>query len=505
MTLLPWRPGRLCAGLLALGLGASGTALSAQTADAPATVAATQGAPSQQSGTLPDAPQPPADAAADSPVRLPRNFQITFAARKTPVPGKIKYYLASTVSLRTFAEAMAVAGIPNLSSPPLEPIAPVHPTQSQSDAYDSELDAYSDAIHAWIRTNGATARYHGRRFEVGFAAAETRELFSNLVLPIALKQDPRYLPAPINSDLSGRMLNAAESIVLTSNDDGKIVPNYSKLGGTLIAGIVAKSFYANEFKAPELDSSHFLIRYVGYSLLGDFATNAAHELVRAAMEPDLDYYQLHGRATDDSYYPLSLGGKTVYWLRSTYALRNFVTAFLVASLPNIPNLPYHPLPNDPSTWNGWITYEQAHQNYGVQLLEFKRGAEEQLRYHDRRLIGGFSESETEMFLQNFAIPVVFGEDPRYVPLGVGHPTGERFGHALKGLVITHTDAGKKTLNLPVLGATIGAAFLAKEAYYPQLGVTRLEENKVLANTLVLNFGADAVYNIIGEFLRHKGY
>jgi hypothetical protein len=431
-----------------------------------------------------------------SQVVLPRSFQMPFSARKTPVPRKVRYYLESTVSVRPFAEAMLIAGIPNLTSPPPSPRPP---------ASEGALDAYSGAISTWIHTNTRTLRFHEYRFAAGFATAETREFFSNLVLPIALHQEAAFLPAPVNSNLSDRMVNAAESVVFTLNDEGRRVPNYSKLGGTVIAAVAAKEYYAHALNAPELDSTHFFVRYIGYSLLGDLATNAAHELVRAATEPDLTMYAMHGRATDDSYYPLSAGGKFVYWARSTYAVRNFVTAPLIAGLPNIGTLPEDPRLGNPKTWNGYPSYALAEENYGEGVLSFKENTEEQMRYHLRRLGAGLAESETQQLLQNFLIPIGFSMDPRYVPLGPDHPGGERLGHTLEGLVVTHTDEGKKTVNLPVLLGTVGAAFIAKEVYYPQLGVTRLEANSVLTTTIGLNFAADAVYNVIGEFLRHRGY
>jgi hypothetical protein len=292
---------------------------------------------------------------------------------------------------------------------------------------------------------------------------------------------------------------------VTRSDAGLLVPNYSKLGGTVAAAFLGKALFAKEFHAPELDSNQFVARYVGYSLLGDLATNTAHELVRAALEPDLTMYNLHGRASDDSYYPLSIGGKLVYWGRSTYELRNFATAALVAGLPNVVDRPVEPQEGEPSTWNGEPSYDAANDNFGSSLLGWKQSLEDDIRYHGRRLVGGLGESETQMFLANLAIPVAFDMDPRYVPLGDGYSGSERLAHAFRGLFIAHTDAGNQTINLPVLGGTVGAAFMAKEIYYRELGTPALESGSVLATTLVLNFAADAIGNVVGEFLRHRSY
>ncbi len=437
--------------------------------------------------------------AAQQPLILPRNFRITPASSRTNVPGKVHYYLESTYSLRVLLEAFAVTGVPNITTAPRRPLA--------GDAnYQQALDSYGDQLDNWFHVNEKTLRLRSDRLEVGLATAETRQLFSNLVLPLALHQQARYLPAPVNSDFSQRMENAVASIVVTRTDSGALVPNYSKLGGTVAAAYLGKALYANAFKAPSLDSNHFVVRYISYSLLGDLATNVGHELVRAAREPDMTMYNLHGRPTDDSCYPMSIGGKTVYWLRSTYALRNFVTAGLASGLPDtnlIENRPKDPKPGNPSTWNRYPTYNDAYNNYGDNLLTWKDQVENNLRYHERRFAGGLAESETQMLLGNLAIPVLFNMDPRYVALGEGYTSGQRFGHALEGLVVSHTDAGNKTVNLPVLVGTVGAAYMAKEVYYPRLGTPALASNRVLATTIGLNLAADAMYNVIGEFRRHR--
>ncbi len=466
---------------------------------------------------LPDAPVPAAPSAsspaivraalppADRPLVLPRNFMITPGASRSHMPGKISYYLGSTVSFRNLVEAMLLTGIPNLTTAPTQPDAPPDFSVANAQVYEQSMENYGNQMDVWRRVNQATLRFKAGRFETGLATAETRQLFSNLVLPLALHQRAEYIPAPVHSDFGQRMMHAALSVVVTENDRGQLVPNYSKVGGTVLAAFAGKSVYASAFKVPELDSSHFFTRYIGYSLLGDLATNTGHELVRAALEPDMAMFGLHGRATDDSYYPLSLGGKTVYWLRSTYAPRNFVEAGLIGGLPRITDVPVEPTPGRIENGQEALNYDQLYLQYGTDVQTWRRDLENGVRYHEHRFIGGLGESETQMFLQNFAIPVLFNMDPRYVPLGAGYTGSQRLGHALRGLLETHTDAGNRTINLPVLAGTVGAAFAARELYYPQLGTPSLESNGVLVKTVGLNLLADGMYNIIGEFWRHRGY
>ena len=460
---------------------------------------------------LPDAPSAGGAAvlavpsAAERPLVLPRNWQMTPGSSRSNMPRKVRYYLGSTWSIRNLLEASAVSGIPNITAAPVQPQAPTSDDPTVDKNYQNAMDTYGDEIDTWRRVNEVTLRNKADRFEVGLATAETRQLFSNLVLPLTFHQEARFIPSPVNSDLSQRMWNAVSSIVVTRNDAGMLVPNYSKLGGTVIAAFLGKSFYASAFHAPELNSGHFVEHYVAYSLLGDLATNTAHELLRAAREPDMSMFDLHGRSTDDSYYPLSLGGKLVYWGRSTYAMRNFVTAGLIADIPNIVDRPKEPEEGQPLTWNGYPDYDTAYNNYGESVLGWKQSLENNVRYHERRLFGGLAESESQMLLQNLVIPVAFNMDPRYVPLGASHSAGDRLAHAFTGLVIAHTDSGARTINLPLLGGTFGAAFAAKEFYYPQLGTPALATNAVLTRTVGLNLAADTLGNIVGEFFRHRTY
>ncbi len=456
---------------------------------------------SEPSAALPNAPAAPSAAPdpASAPLPLGRNFHIAPAATQSNLPGKVSYYLHSTVSVRNLAEAVAIGGVPNITSAPEQPLAPVNPTPSSEQVYQNEMTAYGDQMDVWRRTNDVTLRYHAARFETGLATAETRDFLSNLALPIALHQQARYIPAPVDASFGERMWNAMSSIVVTHNDAGYLVPNYSKLGGTVGAAFLGKSLYASTFNAPELDSSHFVEHYIGYSLLGDLATNTAHELVRAAYAPDMGMYELKGSARDDSYYPLSIGGKVILWGRSTYSLRNFVSGALMAGVPVVTDQPVEPQPGNITSQQQADQYNNAYQAWGTAELAWKQDLETQLRYRERKFIGGFSESETQMLAQNLVLPVALNMDPRYLPLGPGYGAGQRFGHALRGLIMTHTDSGAMTVNAPLLGGTVGTAYMARELYYPQLGTPSLESNGVLVKTIGLNLIADAVGNIYTEF------
>ncbi len=462
------------------------------------------------SSLLPEAPAA-APAPAEPPVqavKLPRHFQIEFASERSSLPEKLRYGLSTTYSPRVFIEALLIAGYPNLPTPPSQPNAPPDPvTHQEAVDYLHLMKAYGDQINAWRQQSDFIVRDHAYRLEVGAATTETRQVLSNLVLPIALHQRAAYEPADIDSPFESRLAHAAFSIVVTRGDNGRLVPNYSKLIGTFAAGILGEMAYAPEFKATgAISQPRFIYKYAGLSLAGDLATNVSHELVRSLERPDLQMYNLHGASRDDSYYPLSIGGKFVYWARSTYEVRNEVVGALIAGIPSIPPQPAEP--QDPGPTGDPAEQQmvdQTYVQYARDLQLWRQEIENDVRYRLRRDIGGLSESETQLLLQNFVIPVAAGMDPRYIPLGPDHSTGERAGYALKTLFVGHTDAGNHFVNLPVLGGVFGAAVLADEFYYPQLGAPALASPKVFGATVALNLVSDAIANLLNEFPRRRKY
>jgi hypothetical protein len=454
---------------------------------------------------LPQAPSTHAVETTASKQTLPRSYQPAMPVTTLTWGMKLDYYLRSTASFRNFLEAGLVAGIPNLPSAPSQPQPPVVITIDNVQHYADAMDAYGNGMDAWRRSSEDELRYRGRRFAVGLTTAETRQLLSNFVLPVALHQDPRYVPADIDGTFGQRIWHAASSIVVTRGDNGRLEPNYSKLGGTVAAAYLGKAVYAKQFDVPQLEPGQFVRRYIGYSLAGDLATNVGRELVRTAIKPDIEMYSAQGVATQDSYYPLSVGGKFFYWIRSTWGLRNFIQGGLMAGIPNIPDQPEQPAVPHITTEQQALIFDAIFVQYGKDIQAWRDNMENDVRYHERRLIGGFSESETQQFLANFALPATLGMEPRYIPLGPEYSAGARMGNAFSSIVMGHTDSGRKMVNVPLLAGTVGAAFMAKELYYPKLGVPELESNRVLAKTIGFNFAADGLLNLLGEFLIHKGF
>lgn len=465
-------------------------------------VAEDNGAPKNDSTTA-------TAAAATSAVERPTqgsSYHQPVAPLSRPGTGaKITYYLRSTVSFRNFLDAGFISGIPNLPSAPVQPLPPANYDIPTMIDYKDAMTTYGQGIDNWRRMSEDELRFREHRLETGLATAETRDFLGNLVLPLAFRQRAQYTPASLEDGFGARLGHAFASVAVTHSDGGRLVPNVSKWGGIVGSAFVAKSFYADRFNAPELNSNHFVEHYIAFSFAGDLATNVGHEVVRSVTRTDIENYMTQGAATADAYYPLSFGGKLVYWGRSAYAPRNFIQGALIAGIPDVKDMPVFPTQPVITNQQQLEAYDKVLVNYGIAVQSWRDNLEQDVRYHERRLIGGFGESETQQFLSNLLVPVATRMDPRYIPLGSGHSAGARLGNAFLGVGVGHMDSGRRMVNLPTLVGTVGAAFIAQKEYYPMLSTPSLESNRVLGKTIGFNLAGDAVLNVLGEFLHHSSY
>jgi len=93
----------------------------------------------------------------------------------------------------------------------------------------------------------------------------------------------------------------------------------------------------------------------------------------------------------------------------------------------------------------------------------------------------------------FGLDTTLHQDPRYYR---SHRIGflHRSGHALRGTILTRTDAGGETVSTWRIGSAYGAAFLSNMWYPDRLNTVRLG---FLQGTLTLGFGFAA--NLGSEF------
>jgi len=105
-----------------------------------------------------------------------------------------------------------------------------------------------EAAWAGIQQAGNTpdwpknAEGYGKRFGANLAGGATEGLFANAVLPSLLHQDPRYFYQGSGSKGS-RAWHAFLAPFVCKGDNGKSQPNYSQIGGLLISGAIANTYY----------------------------------------------------------------------------------------------------------------------------------------------------------------------------------------------------------------------------------------------------------------------
>lgn len=101
---------------------------------------------------------------------------------------------------------------------------------------------------------------------------------------------------------------------------------------------------------------------------------------------------------------------------------------------------------------------------------------------------------TQNFFSDAVLASVLHEDPRYFRRGPEFGIWYRVGYALSRVLVTRTDAGKKTFNYSgVLGMGMGIAL--SNAYYPDSSVSGEEVGSRFGTSLI----ASALGNLLPEF------
>jgi hypothetical protein len=88
------------------------------------------------------------------------------------------------------------------------------------------------------------AKGYGERFGANLASGTSEALFGNAILPSLLHQDPRYFYRGSGTNGS-RAWHAVIAPFVCTGDNGKLQPNYSQWGGSLISASLANTYYPN--------------------------------------------------------------------------------------------------------------------------------------------------------------------------------------------------------------------------------------------------------------------
>lgn len=104
---------------------------------------------------------------------------------------------------------------------------------------------------------GQGAEGYFKRFGASYADAFDGNFWGNAVLPIVLKEDPRYFRKGTGS-VGSRILHAAVSTVWCRRDNGTWGPNYANVAGNIIGGAISLSYYPESDRDPDLVFSNAL-------------------------------------------------------------------------------------------------------------------------------------------------------------------------------------------------------------------------------------------------------
>jgi hypothetical protein len=84
-----------------------------------------------------------------------------------------------------------------------------------------------------------------KRFGAAYADAVDGTMIGNGLLPVILKQDPRYY-RKIHGTIMSRILYSASTTFVCHGDNGKLQPNVSNVLGNFIAGAISNVYYPSD-------------------------------------------------------------------------------------------------------------------------------------------------------------------------------------------------------------------------------------------------------------------
>ncbi len=160
------------------------------------------------------------------------NFYISFVSDAAPMTTKQKFSLATKDFLdwTTFVGAGLTAGV-----------------QQANNSY---------------KGYGQGAAGYGKRYAASFGDELFTNYFSHAIYPSLFHQDPRYYYQG-SGTIKSRALHAASFAIITRNDKGKNVPNYSYFLATMTAGALSNLYYPHADRGANLVFTNAAIGIAG--------------------------------------------------------------------------------------------------------------------------------------------------------------------------------------------------------------------------------------------------
>ncbi len=215
--------------------------------------------------SIPDAPVPQTSISSQ-PAQAPQNSQ-TDAQKKAGAPTSDEV-LRQEEKQRAFG-VMPMFQVVNRSQtiPPLTPKQKFHlMAKSTTDPFVFALVGVIAGIGQARDTNSGTktvtnpdgttstvrwgfgqgAAGYFKRFGAGYADTADGNFWGNAVLPVLLKEDPRYYRMGPSFSFARRFAYSATTAVWCRRDNGKWGPNYANVAGNFISGGISNLYYPDE-------------------------------------------------------------------------------------------------------------------------------------------------------------------------------------------------------------------------------------------------------------------
>ena len=183
------------------------------------------------------------------------NFYVSYVPNAAPLNARQKFRLAwkATIDPVTFLVNGAFAGI------------------EQADNH--------------FRGYGQGAEGYGKRFGAGYGDTVTSTFIGGAILPVLLKQDPRYFYKGTGST-SSRIRYAIANSVICKGDNGRWQPNYSNILGNLASGGISNLYYPDE----DRNGAALTFENAGLGIAANAVANVFQEfVVRKFMRKDSNH------------------------------------------------------------------------------------------------------------------------------------------------------------------------------------------------------------------------
>jgi hypothetical protein len=149
---------------------------------------------------------------------------------------------------------------------------PLSAKQKLDIAFHTSIDPYTFGLAALVGggygevEDSHTGYGHGpagyfKRFGAAYVDAFDGIIIGNGLLPVLLKQDPRYY-RKIHGSIKSRILYSALTTFICKGDNGKLQPNYSNVLGNFISGGISNAYYPSDERGVTLTVENASIQTV---------------------------------------------------------------------------------------------------------------------------------------------------------------------------------------------------------------------------------------------------